>query len=503
MRTTRMFLSSGFCAAAVGFLVGCSDMSTWDWSGRKQADGKPAAWARRPANESPRTTAKPSDPPRRVDDPQAKEVDEKVDRYVKSMNDTYDPNYENNDFRAKMRRQNDPNRSAQIRHTASKNREQEAGAGVEETSRVPVKKELIDAQPEKPTPPPVPAGRVAGLPQAIQMDDPRPLEPQPKAALAAEKSTENDEPKSVESKPPENPEAGKASAGRIASNAPVRQTDAAPMSIKPGPSKPPVLGGVKVSAGPAPEREKPKEPEASRPAPNATPPPAVDPIKTRMEEQEKRVKKDPNNVEEQFKLRLMWLLNGQDDKALAATPGMNAEIQDIMQAQLKSLIAARSTAARDPAAWANKQLEAVEELRGLVRARADLSVPRVALCKAIDGFGRYTPFESTDFAAGKPNKVLLYVEVDNFSSEKTASGQFRVLLSMRQSLLTKAGQEVWSDKQENIEDLARQKRRDFYLTAMYVIPKTLNPGEYVFKVEIEDVLAGKINSNSVAFKLVP
>jgi hypothetical protein len=229
----------------------------------------------------------------------------------------------------------------------------------------------------------------------------------------------------------------------------------------------------------------------------------VDTFKKRLEEQEALVLKDPNNVEEQFRLRMLYLANGQDDKALATTPGMNAEIQEIMQAQLRAFVAARSSAQRDPSAWANKQLAAVEELRGLVRARADLVVPRVVLCKAIDGFGRYTPFEPVEFKAGQPNKVLLYVEVDNFATEKTSSGQYRVLLSMRQSLLTKAGEELWSVKDENIEDLSRQRRRDFYLTAERVIPKTLNPGEYVFRAEIEDVLAGKINGNSVTFKLVP
>jgi len=76
-----------------------------------------------------------------------------------------------------------------------------------------------------------------------------------------------------------------------------------------------------------------------------------------------------------------------------------------------------------------------------------------------------------------------------------------VLLNMRQSLLTKDGKELWNTKEENIEDLSRQRRRDFFLTAMHIIPKTLDPGEYVYKVEIEDVLAGKINSNSVTFKL--
>ena len=35
------------------------------------------------------------------------------------------------------------------------------------------------------------------------------------------------------------------------------------------------------------------------------------------------------------------------------------------------------------------------------------------------------------------------------------------------------------------------------------IPKSLPPGGYILKVEVEDVLAGKINSAVAKFKLLP
>jgi len=119
-------------------------------------------------------------------------------------------------------------------------------------------------------------------------------------------------------------------------------------------------------------------------------------------------------------------------------------------AQVRSLITAKSTAQKDPAAWANKQLEALENLRGLVRAKADLKVPAVVICNAIEGYGRYTPIEPPEFKAGQQNLVLVYIEVDNFGTEKTSSGLHRTLLSVRQSLLNKAGEELWSSRDENI-----------------------------------------------------
>jgi hypothetical protein len=81
---------------------------------------------------------------------------------------------------------------------------------------------------------------------------------------------------------------------------------------------------------------------------------------------------------------------------------------------------------------------------------------------------------------------------------------YRTLLSVRQSLLTKSGEELWSTHDANIEDIARQRRRDFFLTlGPWSIPKTLGPGSYILKVEVEDVLAGKINSGVAKFKMVP
>lgn len=242
----------------------------------------------------------------------------------------------------------------------------------------------------------------------------------------------------------------------------------------------------------------------------ANAPPAVktveiDPIEARIAEQAGLVAKDPNNLEEQFRLRLLYMVAGQDDKALAATPGVNEDIQKIMTGQIQALMSARSTSERDPATWANRQLDAVEQLRALVRARADLRVPRVELCSSIEGFGRYEPIVPAQFMVGGKNLIVLYIEVDNFHCEKTESGMYRTLLSVRLSLLSASGgEELWSKRDENIEDLARQRRTDFYLTIGPLgIPKTLAPGEYVLKVEVEDVLAGKVNGNSVKFKMVP
>lgn len=502
MRLSRMFITNGVVALLLLALGAACNMENWDWFGTKKND-KPVTKARKPANEP---TVAAADRPKQsgtqnTDDAKAKEVDEKVDKYVRNMNQNqkYDPNYEGNDFQSKMRRQNDPNRQARIKQTAARTKENgdypadSEPAPTRDSALAPTARPTETSSQQEPiADDSAKRDELAEQGTETAKNQPEPA-PRTEPPVAANKSPVKTAPKiddpgqTPEDTEPANTEPAEAKKSE---------------TVKP---KPPVISEIKVTTAPPPEKPIEQSVTPDRAAANtpavATPEP-VDTFKKRLAEQEAAVLKDPNNVEEQFKLRLMYLVNGQDDKVTAAATGMNKEVEEILQAQLRALMSARSSAQRDPAAWANKQLDAVEELRSLVRSRADLRVPRIVLCKAIEGYGRYTPFDPAEFPAGKPNRVLIYIEVDNFTSEKTASGQHRVLLNMRQSLMSRAGEEIWSGKDENIEDLARQPRRDFYLIADRTIPKTLAPGEYVIKVEVEDVLAGKLNSASATLKLV-
>ncbi len=295
---------------------------------------------------------------------------------------------------------------------------------------------------------------------------------------------------------------------------------AGPVAADPEVEALPKLVEVKVSAASAeedevelPEQENAEVPEEANaepvqpsalpnePAPAAK---AVDTFDFRLQRQRELVEKDPNNIEEQFRLRLLYVIDGQDAKALAPIEGIDADVEEIVIALIKTLIAARSSGGRDPATWANRQLELIEELRRQMRARADLQIPRVVLCTSIDGYGRYEPIEPPEFRAGQEHPVVIYVEVDNFRSERTKSGMYRTLLTVRETVSNAEGQVYLNQVDENIEDLARQPRRDFYLMfGPIAIPPTFPAGEYTLKVEIEDVLGGKINSQTTKFKLIP
>ncbi len=217
---------------------------------------------------------------------------------------------------------------------------------------------------------------------------------------------------------------------------------------------------------------------------------------------ERRVAAEPDDLDHQLRLRMLYLVDGQDDRALADTPGMNPDLQELVRRLVRTWIAARGRSGEDPATWATRQLAGVNEWRGLLRARADLSVPVVALCTHIESFGRYDPIEPPEFVAGVESRAVLYAEVQNFRTEPTGAGEYRSLLAMRTTLLTAVGREIWSTYDDNIEDQARRPREDFFLSKLVLVPETLDSGEYLLKVQIEDKLAGKANGNQIRVRLV-
>lgn len=547
LETTRSKIL--LAALVVGFsLTGCaSETWQWDWDWWKEGNNRnqrtTAAKPRRPAGDTrtAQTTPRPAKTPA---NPQDRQVEAKVEQYVRAMESRSDTQYTPNDFNAKIRRQEDPRRPKRIRRIADQTRAEPTPVDrpVRPGADRPVENQATRSPAATPLQDPVqePAVRAAAVAPAISGDTAaagrsadQPAQPDPSPGEVAEPRMDSEwkritprvdtperqvtppEPATNATEPPaqlpvdEPTGAGDREPAVLANTATPEAPDPAIPASEPGdsPQTPPVLEEIKITAAPDAPPEAASESPTLRPEANTAKAPIalIDTFKQRVLTLAARIEKDPDNLEDRLSLALLHLGDGRDDDALAAIDGADAEVQGMVRAYVEALIAAKSSPGRDPAVRANDQLEKLEELRDLIRTRADLQVPVVVLCTAIDGFGRYTPFETQEFPAGRKNKVLLYIEVDNFRSDKTPGGMYRTLLSVRQSLLAaKTGEELWSAHDANIEDLARQRRRDFYLTVgPVVIPGTLAAGEYVLKVEVEDRLAGKINSNVARFKLTP
>jgi hypothetical protein len=123
-----------------------------------------------------------------------------------------------------------------------------------------------------------------------------------------------------------------------------------------------------------------------------------------------------------------------------------------------------------------------------LRSLADLTIPTVALCSEVRGFGNYTPFDGDPphFSAGAGHPVILYCEVQNFSAQLHDSKMWQTELGQDAVLYTEGGMEVWRDKPQSVIDSARNRRQDFFIVQRMQLPATLPIGRYLLKVTIED-----------------
>lgn len=442
----------------------CSSMSNFTWFGLKKPTEKVAGASATP-NPPPAPSAAPDDP-----------VNQRVNEYVNG--------FEPDDFNSKIARQSAPSRAKPARVV----RMEDSG------------------QYQTPDAPAADAAPIASASPAGSSDE--------RVEIVAESSTRHASPAPHVTAPPT-----------------PQPAPATPQTAQPNPSTSPPQ--IQVAAANQPDAPKPPVPtqanapmaprlktvsiaESATQAPAASPAPSSsaalvnqsastksDPgIAAMIGELEAKVTASPNDVDQQVRLRMLYAAIGQDDKAIAPTPGMNTDVQELVGGLMKTLLEARSSGGRDPAASATKQLAAMEELRNSLKSRADLSIPVLAICNRIEDYGRYQTIDPPDFPGGVASKALLYVELANFKSEKMPAGEYRTLLSMRTSLLTADGAEVWSEVDDNIQDLAPRPRTEFYLMKPLFLPATLVPGDYVVKTEMEDKLGAKTNSKTTRLRIL-
>ncbi len=131
--------------------------------------------------------------------------------------------------------------------------------------------------------------------------------------------------------------------------------------------------------------------------------------------------------------------------------------------------------------------QAVEQLESI----ANLKIAGGQLCTEISGFGQYKVFPSNELKSDQ--RMLVYCEVENYSSTKydSATGtSFRTKLRGSFAVYDEWGKAVQQAEFPIVEDVARKRRRDFY---MY-LPVTLNKleaGNYRLHVLVEDIYANK------------
>jgi len=205
-------------------------------------------------------------------------------------------------------------------------------------------------------------------------------------------------------------------------------------------------------------------------------------------------------VESQVHLRLLYLMAGEQARAMQAIPGLDAADQEFWQQVLWGVSNYFDEAALPNRA--DRATQTVEQLRTAVtrlQGEANLSLRNVAFCHKITSFGSYEKFDRDEYEPGQP--VLLYAEVANFKSiPQPSDGLYKTQLkSTVEFYRAGEGRPVHQVPFEPTTDLCRSYRQDYFHSYELKIPSTLALGPHVLKLTVEDVQTGKLATYSLNF----
>ncbi len=215
-----------------------------------------------------------------------------------------------------------------------------------------------------------------------------------------------------------------------------------------------------------------------------------------------RVHDNPADMAAQLDSQLLAVL--QDDSApqLSSVSALPSEDRELLSALVDGLINFRNGIRQDGNMLLSKKIQPILNMADRLRSEAELSVPTVALCTRVDGFGNYDMIDPPRFAAGAPIPMLVYCEIENFSSHLNDQQQWETKLTQNVTLFTETGMLVWKEKSWDVLDTCRNRRHDFFLHDKITLPSDLSIGRYILKETIVDRTANRIAEKTVPVEIV-
>ena len=153
-------------------------------------------------------------------------------------------------------------------------------------------------------------------------------------------------------------------------------------------------------------------------------------------------------------------------------------------------------------------VDAIDELSKSLHKQPRLVLPKAALCSRVSGFGNYDEFPVNDegryrFLAQSGQQAVVYVEVEDFSSELNKHGAWVTELSQQLVIFSdRDGIPVWREDWQLGTDSSRNRREDFFIVQVITLPERLSVGLYQFKIHVRDKRSGAEAELTVEFEMV-
>lgn len=219
--------------------------------------------------------------------------------------------------------------------------------------------------------------------------------------------------------------------------------------------------------------------------------------------------RDPeSSVSSALALAMLEMLSAQESGGGGA-PSM-ANLSERERQAVQSVRDLIDALAKDPAAASDPSRVSqmlARSMDALASARS-VRVARAELCQRVEDFGRFKPFEVNAFVAGRPHRVIVYTEIENYAYRDMGEGapggnRWAVELGQELQLYTGDGSMLaWRKPEEATGEKSRNKRRDFYITQMVELPRTLTVGPYTLKVVLRDKVSGARSEAIIPIQIV-
>jgi hypothetical protein len=209
--------------------------------------------------------------------------------------------------------------------------------------------------------------------------------------------------------------------------------------------------------------------------------------------------KTPEELTQQARLRMLYVLAGRKDDALKPIPAASPAMQEFWSKELYGLaMLLDSEKTPDTTRRAAESKQIFAEAISRLGESAPLVVRNLTFCTAIQSYGCFTPFKKYEFTTDQ--EALLYAEMDNFASESTPKGYHTQLRSSYQ-ILDSAGQRVADHTFTTTEEYCQNPRRDYFIISHLRMPKRINPGKYTLQMTIEDLKSQKVGQSTIEFTI--
>jgi hypothetical protein len=216
----------------------------------------------------------------------------------------------------------------------------------------------------------------------------------------------------------------------------------------------------------------------------------------------RQARDNPRDVAAQLDYQLYGLLKDEPSPQLASISQLPTEDREVVSALVDGISNFRATVREDNNMLLSKKIRPILDMADRVRTEAELSVPVVALCTRVDGYGKYDPIDPARFPAGQPNPVIVYCEIANFASQPNDQQMWETKLRQGVTLYTETGLPVWHDKSRDVTDECRNRRHDFFMYDLVKLPAQLSVGRYILKITIEDLNANRVREATVPVEMV-